>query len=419
MRSFLITLMGSGASKLLLVASTFVCSNLLSQSLFGEFSFIRNTFNVIVAICGLNFAGICTKYATETRTDPRALARLMLVFAFSLVICVIAGTALCFLPDIILLRWFRSESIVGCLRLFAIMLPLFILNPLLEGVLRGQMRFRLIGAFQTLTSLFFLISVWVGIRLAGFNGAITALMLYYLICSAGLVPFMFRRRHIPLLRQKASEVRSELPILWAIVVPLFITSFIEAPVSWAAQFVLMRHSTYADIGSMTAIVQLKNLAILIPSYFFSTFLAFAGKMNAERDYKAYFSGFARMGRRLFLWGLLLTAALLVAGPWLLRLYGPEYGADYGAFVVSTCGILLSLFAAFWRTGLIVREYQRALLVNSICWCATWILTLILLLEFSPLTPLMAYFVSLLTAIVVQFTGIALIFYNDKRKLLAS
>lgn len=411
--------MGSGASKLLLVASTFVCSNLLSQTLFGEFSFIRNTMNVILVICGLNFSGICTKYATETRTDSRAMARLMLIFAFSLVLCVVAGMAICFSPESLLVRWFRSSLIVDCLRVFALMLPLFILNPLLEGVLRGQMRFRLIGAFQTVTSLLFLIGVWTGIRLNGFNGAVTALMLYYLVCSVGLIPFMFRRRHIPMLRQKASEVRSELPILWSIVVPLFITSFIEAPVSWITQFILMHHSSYADVGSMTAIAQLKNLAILIPSYFFSTFLAFAGKMNAERDYQAYFNGFARLGKRLLGWGLLLTAFLLLAGPWLLRLYGPEYGADYGAYAVSTCGILLSLFAAFWRTGLIVREYQRALLVNSLCWCLTWVLALLVLLNFTSLSPLISYFLSLLAAIVVQFAGTAFIFFNDRRKLLAS
>lgn len=53
--SFIFTLGGSGISKLLLIVATFYCSNTLSELEFGEFSFVRNTLNMILCICALNF----------------------------------------------------------------------------------------------------------------------------------------------------------------------------------------------------------------------------------------------------------------------------------------------------------------------------------------------------------------------------
>ena len=42
-KGFIVTILGSGSSKIILVLATFICSNLLGKMEFGELSFVRNT----------------------------------------------------------------------------------------------------------------------------------------------------------------------------------------------------------------------------------------------------------------------------------------------------------------------------------------------------------------------------------------
>ena len=63
-KGFIVTILGSGSSKIILVLATFICSNLLGKMEFGELSFVRNTLNMILCICALNFSALCTKLTT-------------------------------------------------------------------------------------------------------------------------------------------------------------------------------------------------------------------------------------------------------------------------------------------------------------------------------------------------------------------
>ena len=72
-RGFVATLIGSGASKILFVAVTFVGSNVLWKEQFGELSFVRNTLDMFLCVCALNYSSLCTKLTTEAyKQDRRA-----------------------------------------------------------------------------------------------------------------------------------------------------------------------------------------------------------------------------------------------------------------------------------------------------------------------------------------------------------
>lgn len=94
------TMLGSGASKIILVLATFICSNLLGKMEFGELSFVRNTLNMILCICALNFSALCTKFTTEAKSSIASLHRLFLLFVFSLTICLVLGLFLVCAPSI-------------------------------------------------------------------------------------------------------------------------------------------------------------------------------------------------------------------------------------------------------------------------------------------------------------------------------
>ena len=79
-RGFVLTTIGSGLSKAIMILATFYCTHTLTQAEFGEFSFINNTLVMLLAICASNFSRLCTKFATEAKTSVESVQRLYILF---------------------------------------------------------------------------------------------------------------------------------------------------------------------------------------------------------------------------------------------------------------------------------------------------------------------------------------------------
>ena len=293
-QGFAITTMGSGISKLILILATFYCTNMMSKADFGSFSFIRNTLNLILCVCALNYMGLCTKFAAEARISEKGKKRLYLMFLFSFLLCLVGGIGLLVMPESWLSALLGETGLTSYFRLMGILFPVFMLQPLIEGVLRGLKSFNLIGALQVLSSIFYFAVVALGIWMSGLSGAIYGVLCYYFVYSlvCGIVLF----RQIGNNRRELFEwnnARTEMEIFPKLIIPVFALSFIAAPLTWWAQALLAKYDSLAAVGSMSAILQVRNFIILIPSYFFSTFMAFAATYHAEKKYDEYFHQFSR------------------------------------------------------------------------------------------------------------------------------
>ena len=106
LRGFVSTLLGSSASKIILMLATFLFANVMTKYDFGEFSFVRNTLNTVLCMCALNFTSLCTKFTVEAKEDKRAIKKLIIIFLFSIVVCLVTGLAILFLPNAVLLQVF-------------------------------------------------------------------------------------------------------------------------------------------------------------------------------------------------------------------------------------------------------------------------------------------------------------------------
>ena len=415
-RSFIATMMGSGLSKVILVAATFVCSNMMTKAEFGELSFVRNTLNTVLCICALNFAGLCTKFTTEARYSKAAMHRLAWLFLISFGLCVVAGAGLVLLPESVLLRVLQSEMVVRYFRIIGIFLPFFMLQPLIEGVLRGLKRFKLIGILQVISSFFFLAAIYAGIRINGLNGAMIGMMAYYMvyaiICAAAILAI----RPMAGIRYRPAGIASEISVIPKMVLPVFMLSFIDAPIMWIAQLLLSRYGSMESVGSMTAVMQIRNLAILIPSYFSSTFVAFAGDMNARRDYATYFGLFDRLQRIFLLIGTAMFILFSLTSPWILALYGKDYVSDWPLIVIASIGIPIHLLTSLTKIDLILQEHQQKLLYIAAAWNLLWIVALYALL-IAGIVPVYSFFISQLLGFFLQAVFIMVIYKKDRKRLL--
>lgn len=392
-------------SKFILVVATFYCTNVLTKAEFGEFSFIRNTMTMILTICATNFSSLCTKFATEAKTSIASVQRLFLLFLFSLLMCVIAGVLLELLPEQTIFNILGGKCSIDYFRVCGLLMPVFMLHPLAEGVLRGMMKFRLIGYIQVGTSLLYVAVIAIGIEWGGAYGAIMALYLYYVVYSLVCLYFLLKGINIHSIWGSVHGFISQSSSLYKMILPVFILSFVEAPVFWFLQTLLARHASMEAVASMTVMKQLRNFAVLIPTYFFSTFFAFAGNMNAEKRYREYFIKFDYF---LKLFGLIgIGVALLIAacGKWILWLYSPEYISDWLVLCISVICIPLGMLITLVKVELIIQEHQRYLMFVSIIISLIWVGGYIVLHKLG-FTPLMSFFMaeimSLITCYVLNY-----------------
>lgn len=415
-RSFFVTVFGSGMSKFILVAATFYCTNVLTKTEFGEFSFIRNTLVMILTICANNFSSLCTKFATEAKTSIESIQRLFLLFLFSFGLCVAAGAILEFLPEKVISSLIGDSVSVDYFRVAGLLLPVFMLQPLVEGVLRGMMKFKLIGYIQIMTSVLYVVTIVVGIELGRARGAIIGLYIYYVLYSLIVLFYLLKNLPVNKVLKKINGFTSQNSTLYKMILPVFVLSFVEAPIFWYLQVLLTKHATVEAVASMTVMKQVRNFAVLIPTYFFNTFLAYAGKMNAEGKYVEYFDKFDRFLRLFGFIGLGIAVVLSIFSRTLLGLYSPEYEGDWLCLCVSNLCIPLAMLMTLLKTELLLQEHQRYLMTISIFWNILWI-GLYCLMVWIGFDALVSFFVSESIGLLVNFFLSMSLYRKDKKVLL--
>lgn len=415
-KGFIVTILGSGSSKIILVLATFICSNLLGKMEFGELSFVRNTLNMILCICALNFSALCTKLTTEAKTSITSLHRLFLLFLFSLIVCLFIGLFLILSPERYLLEILTTKTIVKFFKIVGVLLPLFMLQPLIEGILRGLKKFYLIGILQTTSSIFYLVAVFVGIKNDGLNGALIGVVLYYALYS--LISVLILQRKYCVLQQlyKLRGAWSEKKSIVKMILPLFLMSFIDAPTLWIAQVILSKSASMEAVGSMTAMMQIRNLAMLIPSYFSNTYIAFAGELNTQKRYVEYYFQYQKIIRLYLLVGISMFVIFSVFAYPILFLYGREFVTDWPVMLISNLSIPLAMLIGLFRIDLLLKDHQQYLLFLSIGWNIIWLFSLIFLNRIG-IDPLYSFFISQNIGSLVFIISLVMMFNKDKKDFL--
>lgn len=413
-RAFISTILGSGFSKLIMIAVTFYCTHVLSKEYFGAFSFVRNTLNMILCMCVANYINLCTKFTVEAQTQRNSRARLLILYIFSLSVCVVVGLGLNFAPSNSLINITGRSDLLFSFRLIGLLLPLFMLQPLNEGILRGLKKFKVIGVVQVSTSILFFLCVAVGIRLNNYIGGIYGMLLYYAIYSVITICVVSHYVSIcKVIKSHIGEIRSELPVINRMILPVFILSFIEAPLNWWAQVIMAKNAGMVAISTMTAILQIRNFVIILPSYYFNTFTSFATSLNTQHNYKAYYNKFSKSIIVFVIASLLMFVVLQIFSRQILGLYGAAYAEDSFPFFIANLSIPFLLVGNLLKIDLIIHEHQRLMLVVSILSSVAFIGCMLLLMHME-IDSVVAYFGGQLA----QFLVVYLIFkiqYNKSKQ----
>lgn len=367
-------------------------------------------------MCVANYINLCTKFTVEAKNSDGAKSRLFILYAFSLGLCVILGAVLCLLPTSALISMIGYEELVYSFRLIGLFLPVFMLQPLNEGILRGIKKFKLIGILQVLSSILFFLFVVIGIFLDGYKGGIYGVFSYYGVYA--LISLYAVLRHVPLRRYFKSAMmgsKDEVRVIQKMIFPVFMLSFIEAPLNWWAQLLLAKTGGMEAISSMTAILQIRNFAIILPSYYINTFTSFASTSNAAKDFNSYYRKFSKSQKLFWIASILLFLALQLSDNVILRMYGEAYVNDTYPFLIANLAIPFLIIGNLLKIDLIIHEHQQLMLCVSMISIAVFIGVVYLLLYMN-INCVAAYFYGQLAQTIVVF-GICKYQFNKDRKIL--
>lgn len=408
----IMTMLGSGVSKGLLIIATFCCARLLTKAEFGEFSFIRNTLITILSICAVRFGSLCTKFTVEAIECQQSKARLFLLLIFSFVVSAILGFLLVFLPQSLLLSIFDNDQTIFYFRIVGLFLPSFMIQPLVECILRGMMEFKRISILQVSMSVLFFVFTIVGIHIYNLIGAFIGLILYYLVYSILSVFFMVKHRTFVKSILDFNEAKKEKIVICTMILPTFVTSFVDAPIYWISQVLMARVSNMEMVGSLSAVIQLRNVAFIIPSFFFSTFMAFAGKMYASNQIYKYYSQFKKLIFIFVLVGLAISIILSVFAYPCLSLYGKNYVNDVQPLYIANISIPFFLLVSLLHIHMVVHERQRLMLAITVG-CEIIHLVCFVVLLHTDIVPVTSYFISQMALIVIKFSLYFCCFSKDR------
>lgn len=369
-KGFITTIFWKGFSRILTVLTTLYCSNTLSQSEFGEYSFVNNTLSTIVVICAVHFSSLVVKFTAESKYSENSVKKLYLILIFTIILSVFLGLILLFSPTKFIESFVgENNNVVSYIRIIGLLLPVFILQPLISGIFRGIKEFNIVGKYELISSFLFMILVVIGNNYAGVSGCIISLLIYYFLFSIiGLFFVMFYRNKFSRFI-RVDELMSQKKTVYKIIIPVFVMSFIDTPILWFAQAEIIRRDSFEVLAGLSVILQIRNIIQILPTYYFQAFVPIVSTLRIT-NVKEYFNKFKKTSNFQILFYLILFPFFVFFGKDILSLFGSSYVEYYNSFIISFFVLFLVLQSVLFKIHLTIYEHQRIimlmLIISSIC-----------------------------------------------------
>jgi O-antigen/teichoic acid export membrane protein len=326
----LLNLTGSVFSQGSTFALNLVSANLLGRLAFGEFTVVQATLSTVGALAQVATGYTATKYVAEFRErHPERAARILhLCGAVSTTTALIAALSLAVCAPWIATHAFEAPQLTPWLRTAAPGVLFIVMNGFRSGALAGLESYAALARIGVVSGVVYLALGVAGAYLGGVHGAIIGvvvsaavqwLLLGYILQNE-LARWKMPGRPAHPWRERATILHFALPAA--------LTGAITLPAFWLASALLVRQpGGLEQMALFGAANSFRLIVLFLPNSMNNVGVSL---LNNQR------TADARGYRHVFWWNLGLTAAfvsvgaaaVIAAGPWLLRAFGKEFDAGY-------------------------------------------------------------------------------------------
>jgi len=359
---------GTALARTLALAASVVTARLLGKQGYGEFGVVNSTLLTLQTFASVGLGATATRYVAELRAkDPERAARILALSAIVSAASGLLGMALLWaFSDSIAIHMLNAPPLAGLLRIAAVGLVFTTLNGAQVGALAGFEAFRTLTWLNMWSGLLGVPLAVAGVWFWGLQGAVWATVATGAV-QWSLSHFAVRdeARAYGIALGAAGWWREQ-RVLWSFSLPALAQGIMVAPVNWAAAAILVNQPRgYPEMGVLSVANQWFGAVMFLPVALGGAVLPVLLERVGQGD--------ARGARMVLGAAVAMNTAVVVpivagaslASPWIMEMYGKEFGAAWHTLVVVL--ITAGLVAATTPVGNLFAAAERlwlAVLMNS-------------------------------------------------------
>lgn len=274
------SLTGNVIGKGLALVAGIVVARFLGKDVFGEYGIIRNTILTIGVFSTFGLGYTATKYVAEYRRYKPELIRVFIKTANKITLWFSGSMALMlfvFAPYVAT-QWLDAVHLAIPLRILSVLIIFNAITTTQIGVLSGFGRFKAIAQINSIVGvLTFLLSVlltW----LYDLNGALSALLIVQVVNCA--LNYFVVRKETAHLELKSNDRRLTKEIL-SFSTPIALQEAVYSVTSWLANLLLIKLSTYGELGMYSAAMQWNSIVLFIPGILRNVVLSYLSSNTSD------------------------------------------------------------------------------------------------------------------------------------------
>ncbi len=381
------SLAGTALSRALALAASVVTARILGKQGYGELGVLNSTLLTLQSFAGFGLGATATKYVAELRgKDSERVGRILTLSTIvSAASGLLAMALLWAFAGWLATHAINAPQLTGLLRIAAFGLVFTTLGGAQAGALAGFEAFRRLTWLNVWSGLLGVPIAVAGVWFWGLPGAVWATIATAAV-QWGLAHFAVR-----------AEARAhgitigvggwwrEQRVLWSFSLPAIALGVMVAPVNWAAAAILVNQPRgYPEMGVLSVANQWFGAVMFLPTALGGAVLPVLLERVGQGD---------RRGARKVLGAAIamntavvvpIVAAASLASPWIMAMYGKEFGAAWRTLVIVL--ITAGLVAATTPVGNLFAVADRlwlAVLMNS-GWAALFLGATLLLVKWGAL-----------------------------------
>lgn len=373
----LITIVGNGISRALLLIGTLFASNILGVEKFGQLSITRSTINVILVVAGLNLGSIITKSIAKYKNiDDDKLARQVTVnYGFIFVLSTLLSALTFIFSDQLSFYIGGTTRLSNDFKLSSIIIIFSIIYSLNESIFRGFEKYKQLGIYQIITSGLFCVSIGLGAHFNGVTGALYGILIYSFSYASLSLFFIYQfssGMKVGLITFK--NLKMEYEEIKNMTLPIFISSIIEAPVFWLTQLILIKNAGISANGILNALLQTRNLVLIIPGYISLVVLPILSRNHNNKEvYKKKFKQALKIN---ILISIICIVPLISFPKIFLGIYGKGFLGSFNFFDSLLCytTIPIIIVGNLYQQQFIVKDKGWLSCRVSVIWSSFFLLS---------------------------------------------
>lgn len=327
---------GTVSSRAVSLATMVVVARLLGRRAFGEFGMVQSTVAMLGTFAGFGLGLTSTKYIAEYRaTNPQRAGRILGLAGLSTTLTSgILAVALALGAPWLATHSLNAPTLGTPLRISAAVLFFAALNGAQAGALAGFEAFRATARANLLAAvvaapLFIVAAAWRGLLGVVWASAIQFGVLWLLNHLA--LRREAQRFQVPVAWSGALQ---ELPVLWKFSLPALLAGAMVGPMHWLCGAVIVNQPDgYAEMGLFSAANQWFAILMLVPTLLGGVILPLLAEQVGNLDQRrAHKTLIAAMRINALVVAPIVVLGLL-ASPWIMALYGPEFRGGWPTLMV--------------------------------------------------------------------------------------